>query len=356
MSYKNFIESKKDFLSQYFPSYMLDNQNKVACYSSWEEEYFILHNGVGLRDISYKSIYKLIGKDVLDFIHRISTNSIRNLSAFEKANTLFLNDKGKIIDRTMLLSYGDYYLLLGSEFHKNKLYRWLDRFIINEDIEIVDQNSNYSVFEILGPQTESYLTMICGRELDKLTNNNFINFSYEDVDFQLLKYSEPSGLIKYWLLSESKNYEEIIKIFLSQKSVFDFGLVGNEAYEVFRIENMIPKAPNELTDNFNPHDLNLVHEVDFSKGCYIGQEVIARQDTYNKIQFSLSKIVLEENIIPIPFELEENGQLICRISSLAKSPKYNKYVGLSLLRKSHFNGTQSFTLDVDGRELNCNLV
>lgn len=352
----NFIESKKDFFLQTFPNYKINEHNKIAYFSNVDEEYFILQNGVGLRDISYKSIYKLQGKDVLDFIHRISTNSVKQLVAGEKSNTLFLNDKGKIIDRTMLLSFGDFYFLIGSEYHKNKLVRWLDRFIINEDIVISDQNSNYCVFEILGPQSESYLTMICGNDLDKLSPRNFITIVYENVEFQLLKFSEPNGLVKFWIISDSKNYESIIQIFLNQKSVFDFGMVGNEAYEIFRIENMIPKAPNELTDDFNPHDLNLVHEIDFKKGCYIGQEVIARQDTYNKVQFSLSKIFIDENNFTIPFESVENDQLIYRIASIAKSPKYDKYIGLCLLRKSYFNGTQSFTIDVQGRKINCTLV
>jgi len=356
MSYINFLESKKEFLAANFPNFQLNQHQKIGFYTSVEDEYIILQNGVGFRDISYKSIYKLIGKDSLDFIHRISTNSVSKLAVGEKTNTLFLNDKGRIIDRTLILSFGEYYFLVGSEFHKQKLRRWIDRFIINEDLQIIDQNSDYSIFEILGPQSESYLTMICGNELDNLTNNNYINFSYDEVNFHLLKITESNGVEKYWIFYESKNYETIIKIFLSQKSVFDFGLVGNDAYEIFRIENKIPKAPNELIDEFNPHDLNLTHEIDFSKGCYIGQEVIARQDTYNKVQFNFTQIMLEENNLALPYEMFQNEQLVCRIASIIKLPKTDKFIGLALLRKSHFNGTQNFMIDVNDRKINCNIL
>ena len=356
MSYKNFIENKKNYLNNIFPEISFNSQGKISSYTNCNDEYFILQNGVGFRDISYKSIMKLEGKDVLDFIHRISTNSIKNLQAGEKNNTLFLNDKGKIIDRTSFLSFGEYYFLIGSENHKEKLNRWIQRFIINEDIKISDLNSDFSIFEILGPQSESYLTMICGNEIDKLTENNFIAFNYDAVDFYLIKNVEANQIAKYWIISDSNNYESIINIFLKEKSVFDFGLVGIDAYEIFRVENQIAKAPNELSDEFNPHDLKLIHEVDFSKGCYIGQEIIARQDTYNKIQYTLSNILIDANGFELPIELIENNQLLCKISSVVNSPKHEKILGLALIRNSFLNGEKSFSFNYKDRKIVCSIL
>ena len=62
----------------------------------------------------------------------------------------------------------------------------------------------------------------------------------------------------------------------SNKGPFDFSLVGELAYNTYRIEQGIPLAPNELNDNYNPHEASLIKYVDFNKGCYIGQEVTAR--------------------------------------------------------------------------------
>lgn len=356
MSYRLFIETKKKFLLNIFPQININSQGKISSYTNIADEYSILQNGVGFRDISYKSILKLQGKDVVDFIHRISTNNVKNIIAGEKVNTLFLNDKGKIIDRTSFLAFEDYYLLIGSEVHKEKLNRWIEKFIISEDIKISDCNSDFSIFEILGPQSNSYLTLICGNEIDKLTDRNYITFDYEGVKFYLTKNIEPNNVVKYWIISDSKNYEAIINIFITEKSVFDFGLVGNDAYEIFRIENQIPKAPNELSDEFNPHDLKLIHEVDFKKGCYIGQEVIARQDTYNKVQFELVPMLIDENSFDLPLEVVDNNQLLCKISSVAVSPKYNKTLALGIIRKSFLNGEKNFHITKGDKKFTCSIL
>lgn len=356
MNYRMFIENKKPFLLDIFPQIKTNSNGKISSYTNIDEEYFILQNGVGFRDISYKSILKLQGKDVVDFIHRISTNSTKNTLVGEKVNTLFLNDRGKLIDRTSFLVFEEYYLLIGSEVHKEKLNHWLKKYIISEDIKISDCNSDYSIFEVLGPQSNSYLTLICGSEIDKLTYRNYITFDYDGVNFYLIKNLEPNNVIKYWIISGSKNYEAIISIFTKEKSVFDFGLVGNDAYEIFRIENQIPKAPNELSDEFNPHDLRLIHEVDFNKGCYIGQEVIARQDTYNKIQFDLVPLLIDENELELPIELIENNQLLCKVSSAAFSPKYNKTLALGIVRRNFLNGRKEFLLNNHGRKIKCSIL
>jgi len=143
---------------------------------------------------------------------------------------------------------------------------------------------------------------------------------------------------------------------LKEKSVFDFGLVGIDAYEIFRVENQIAKAPNELSDEFNPHDLKLIHEVDFSKGCYIGQEVIARQDTYNKIQFSLINILLDNDNVELPLELIENNQLLCKITSVVNSPKYEKRLGLALVRNNFLDGEKFFTINHSNQKIVCSVL
>ncbi len=64
--------------------------------------------------------------------------------------------------------------------------------------------------------------------------------------------------------------------------------------DAYKIENGIPSDPNELNDLYNPHEAKLIDLVDFKKGCYIGQEVIARLDTYDKVQKHLVGLCFPE--------------------------------------------------------------
>ena len=82
----------------------------------------------------------------------------------------------------------------------------------------------------------------------------------------------------------------------------DFKEFNHEEFSSFKIKNVIPFGHNEINLSFNPLELNLIHLVDFEKGCYVGQEVIARLDTYNKVQKKLIMInkVNSGNLINSP--------------------------------------------------------
>ena len=102
-------------------------------------------------------------------------------------------------------------------------------------------------------------------------------------------------------------------------------------YNLFLIENGIPIYPTEINNNYTPLDINLKHAVSTTKGCYLGQEVLARLDTYDKIKFNLLKISSEfEMGNKIYFGNEEVGE-ITRIyknntMSLALAVIKNKYL------------------------------
>ena len=122
---------------------------------------------------------------------------------------------------------------------------------------------------------------------------------------------------------------------LQNKSVFDVALIGEEAHEIYRVENGIPSYPNEINFNSNPYETNLINYVNFSKGCYIGQEVIARLDTYDKIQRSMTGIILDDEIetkgTVTLFDEDKNDVGI--VTSMVKSELLKKTIGLGLIRK-----------------------
>jgi len=125
--------------------------------------------------------------------------------------------------------------------------------------------------------------------------------------------------------------------------VFNFNMAGEKAYNIYRIENGVPSAPNELNDEFNPLEAGLDDLIDFNKGCYIGQEVIARLQTYNKVQKKLVGLKFSD---PLEFNnghfvLEDNGEEVGKLTSYTFSQKMMAPIGLAYIRNSHLSpGTQ----------------
>jgi folate-binding protein YgfZ len=314
----------------------LTEDGKVSKYTSVEEELRSLYDGVGLRNISHLGMIELRGKDVLDFLHRISTNSLKDLGKEKIIRTLFTTEKGRIIDLTTILNFEDYQLMFCSPEHQPKMLKWLAKYIITDDVKISDINGKYSLLELSGPQADSFITLICGNISNNISENSFKVVSTEGMMFFLAKLRDAKNHLKYWIIADQVNGSRFIKYALENKGIFDFNLVGEDAYNIYRVEQGIPSAPNEINDNFNPNEAGLLEFIDFKKGCYIGQEVIARLDTYDKVQRGIKGIVFNDPVESKEFDLyDEEGNDSGKVTSVVYSLKCKKSIGLGYIRKNY---------------------
>lgn len=337
--------NRLDFLKSKFKKLESNGEDTVEYYTSVKEEYNALINGVGIRDISHKGKLILGGKDVTDFLHRVSTNDVQKLQSFQYVETLFTNEKGRIIDETTLLKLDNQYLLINSAVYREKIKRWLDKYIITESIVIRDVFSEYCIFEVIGPHSESFLTLSCGNCIDEIDNVTVKNIMLEDLAVRIIRKSHDHFLI----IAESEKYFKLVDTFMDYVSVFEPAMVGEKAYELFRIEKCTPVAPNELNDNYNPHEALLLDVISFNKGCYIGQEVIARLDTYDKVQRQLVEIESPSKIDSSGDEIiifDNTDSDVGKITSFINSKDYKRNIGLAYIRKDALTADNKFTAKV----------
>ncbi len=330
----------------------LSEGGKVLKYTSLEDEVRSLTDGVGLRNISHLGMIELRGKDVLDFLHRISTNSTKELGKEQITKTIFTTEKGRIIDLTTLLNFEDYQILFTSSEHQPKVLRWLDKYIITDDVKVSDINGKYMMLEVNGPQADSFVTLVCGTVVNNIPENTFKVISAEGMLFFLAKMRDIRNHLKYWVIADSSNGNRFIKYALENKGIFDFNLVGENAYDTFRVEQGIPAAPNEINDNYNPNEAGLLEFIDFKKGCYIGQEVIARLDTYDKVQRSIKGVVFNNGASNTEYNLYNgDGGESGKVTSVVYSIRCKKNIGLGYIRKNHLqDGTKLRAKDEEGNE------
>jgi folate-binding protein YgfZ len=326
--------------------------SEIKFYTAVEDEYKSLKHGVGIIVSFNKTVIKLTGQDTLDFLHRVSTNAVKDLKPFFRIPTLFLNEKGRFIDRSTLLNLNDHFLLIGNS-NNNRLLNWINKYIIMEDIQIGDLSNNYVVMDLFGSQAESFLTLILGDEIKSLNGDNIINPSVDGFNFSLFSLHEKNELKYYRILINSEQIIGFVEYILENKSVFDVNFVGSEAYNIFRIESGIPSYPSEINDEFNPHENNLIHEVCFTKGCYIGQEVIARLDTYDKVQFNMIGYIFNENTtmdLPITVKTDQDEE-IGEVTSLAHSFLLDKTIGIGFIRKKKISSDTKFYVETESKRI-----
>ncbi len=337
----------------YFKNKLTDlvfaNDGTIKIYSSYQIENEAIKYGVGIYNRSESAVLKLSGKDVLDFLQRISTNNVINLEPYHYISTLFTNEKGRLIDRTALIKLEDEYFLVGSKFNDSMLTRWIDKYIITEDVKFENFTNRFLILDIIGPQAESYLTLICGKEVDGLDNNRLHKVTIDFSTAYLLKKKAHSGEIIYWLITEIENSVKLLDYLLNHKSVFDLEMIGEDVFDRYRVINKVPKGGREISDKYNPHEANLSKEISFTKGCYIGQEVIARLETYDKVQKHLKKFVINSNNINLPAELlNAEKEVACTITTLTKNLEQNKFEGLGYFGKSAIEKNSEMELTLNG--------
>jgi folate-binding protein YgfZ len=229
-------------------------------------------------------IIKFVGQESVDFLQRITTNDFNGFSTGKIQKTLLVTDKGRILDAVWVIHHNDYLLMLVSQGMASEIIVWLNKFIIMEDISLSDVSNEFEI-NIHFEQNKNFY------------HTDYFGFS---VSFELRPRSE-----------HRTQYDPTIN-------------------EQWRIENGIPVTKKELIQDFNPLELNLWAWISFTKGCYIGQEIIARLDTYNKIQRTLCLITASDRINEKEILLDDNGSEIGKITSIHKND--TEYIGLAVIR------------------------
>jgi folate-binding protein YgfZ len=337
------------YFNNKFDSLKVNDNNIIEIYSSISEEDNSVKYGVGIYNRSESAVLHLKGKDVVEFLQRISTNDISKLESYHYVTTLFTNEKGRLLDRTVLVRIEENYFLVGSKNNDSALERWINRYVITEDVQTDNKTGEYLILDIIGPQAESYLTLICGKDVDDLDNNKLHEVVIDNTKSYLLKKTTSSGENLYWLISEIIYAEELFDYLLSHKSIFDLSMVGESAFDYYRVINKVPKYPNEINDNFNPLEAGLISEISFAKGCYIGQEVVARLNTYDKVQKNLKKIRLDniENF-ETPVIFYKSDEPLAILTTITKALENNHHEGLAYLFRKFKDEKEFEGVNIDG--------
>jgi len=265
-------------------------------YTSLEEEYPAAKKGVVLMDRSYFEQIGIFGNDHVDLLHRLSTNEVRTLKPGEGQINIFTNEKGRIVDRVALFKFEEEMRLLISAGNATKISDWIEKYIFIEDAK-TEILSNRGVISIFGPKSSEFLSKLFDVKFDDLLECHFKEIDWNNQTVQIASTGE-LDLYGFNLITEGNALSGLWDHLIDQGRRVDLKPVGEETYETLRIESGWPLYRKDFDEEINPHEANMLPYVNFDKGCYIGQEVVARLDTYEKVQKHLMGIVLEGDTRP----------------------------------------------------------
>jgi tRNA-modifying protein YgfZ len=243
--------------------------------------------GVVVIDRTHWGRIVVSGEDRLRFLHNQSTADFTSLSVGMGCDTVLINSTGRTIDLALGLVLSDEVLLLVSPQKTETIYQLLDRYIFFADkVYLQDISAETATFSLVGPASEAVIQALGGQV-------EGIAHSHETVSVgaATVRIVRDSGLALtgYTLMVA---LEQAVAVW--QKLV-ELGAVplGEQGWEELRICQGRPAADAELTADYNPLEAGLWQTISFTKGCYIGQETIARLNTYKGVKQQLWGIKLQ---------------------------------------------------------------
>jgi len=307
------------------------------------EAYRKAHKTLALYDAS-KRFGRIAGSgaDAIDLLHRMSTNDLLPLlgKPGTGAQTVLTTEKGRIIDLITILSHGSDALMITSGGREEEVIKWLDKFVIMEDAKFEKKSDEISQFLVFGPKAMEFLE----NHIRPIGLIGLMNFGFIEIEIageKALLQKTQRIIESGWAIFAEKPQSEVIWAYLlSETEKYGGTVIDDDTYNLVRIEAGIPLAPSELNEKHNPLETTLVQAISWTKGCYIGQEVIARLDTYDKVQRHLMGIELDKTFqngsLPVPIANAEDEQ-IGEITSLAYSPELDKKIGLAFIKTAFAN-------------------
>ncbi len=236
-------------------------------------------------DVSNSGRLSVRGDDALDLLNRLSTNDLELMRPGGGMETVLTTNKGRIIDLLRILHMGDHLLMLTSPGTQDRVVEWIDFYTFAEDITVTDIAPDTSHFLFVGDAAGDALSE-AGFGAWGLTTP-LSHTASETGDGVIVIVRTESGSLPAWEVIVPRG-QDIPSDGIEKP--------GTSALEMLRIEQGIPAFPSELNESHNPLEANLKPHISFNKGCYIGQEVVARLNTYDRVQRFLCRLVVEDTI------------------------------------------------------------
>ncbi len=278
--------------------------------------YLALTESCGLVDRSERGKLALTGSEAKTFLQGQVTNDIEGLEPGQGCYAAFLTHKGKMLGDLRVLDLGDELLLDTERVALQELFNMIRRFKLGRDVELHKRTVELALFSLVGPQARR----VAGAEA--LGPHEHDNVASEIAGVPVVLVATDVG-VDVFVPAEAAD---------TVRAALDAPAVGEELAEVVRIERGRPRYGIDLDDGVIPQEAGLNERaVSFTKGCYVGQETVARLHYRGKPNRHLRGLRLSEPVATgEPLRLGEKP--VGRIGSVAVSPA-NGPIALALVRR-----------------------
>ena len=293
--------------------------------ATFSSPYEAVRQSAAFKVLSDWCLIKVFGPDAASFLQGQSSNDVVALKSGEGQINAFLDPKAKIRALTYLYRFEDTYYLILERAHAQSLYEHLDKYIIMDDVELA--------FD------ETDLTLVAGSQACELLNveKQTAEQSVSAVDGQLHFQFSLTGEDDVIVLGDFKNSQELTGL-------------DDESFEKLRVEAGVLLAEKDYDQStLFPETALQARAVSYTKGCFVGQEIVARVKYRGAVNKLLTGLIFDDEAPASESTLETRGKKAGTLKSVVYSELLQKNVAIVSLLKAYRTPGSKYAFEVDGQ-------
>lgn len=298
-------------------------------FNAWQPGYEALVQRAGLADLGARTQIELTGKDRAAFLHNLCTNEVRKLSAGQGCEAFLTTVQGKTLGHVFVWMGPESTVLDTVPGQSETLLKHLDHYLVCEQVELADRTEAWHELLLAGPNSAALLSRLSAAPVPagRLAHVQ-TELAGKPVSIRRTDIAGPES----YLISVSSRDVEVIRAALLAGGA---EATSNEAFEAARIEQGFPLFGPDFSDKNLPQELARdPWAISFVKGCYLGQETVARIDALGHVNKTLVGLRFEGfEVPPVGAELTVDNQVVGQVTSATYSPKLAVPVALGFVKR-----------------------
>lgn len=295
-----------------------------------ESEYIAIRKGVGWHPLVLETAFEISGKDAVSFLQGMVSNDVQSLKEGFGCYAACLTPTGKVLSDLRIYALADGLLILLPKSEKQKILEYFDKFIFIEDVHTKDLEEEMGFVSIEGPAAAKLLSDVFG-EVPRMDFYRHYPLRSHDMSLRIISATH-TGEEGFDILVPKKELSRLLVLLKEGGKSFPLREIGGETLEILRIEAAIPRYGREIDESTILLEAGLEQAVSFTKGCYIGQEVIAKIKNIGHVNRMLVGVAFQTPAVSGD-RVFQDGKEVGYVTSSCYSPAMRSSIALVMLRR-----------------------
>jgi folate-binding protein YgfZ len=317
--------------------------------SEVQEQYAaVREGGAGLIDLSSRARLIVSGSEAMPFLNGLVTNDVKALEEGRWMHAAFPNVQGRLLGAVRMLHRAGGFLIDMEASAHEAVAKTLSRFTLAGDFRLTEMTDELAAFTVQGARAAEIVGEVLAHDAAQVERGRIVEAVWKSESVSVIRatHTAEDGFDIFVNAADAEALWDALRLAGARP-------VGSEALEILRVEAGLPRFGVDVTENNVVLEAGLNEAVSFTKGCYLGQEIIARIHWRGHVAKRLAGLRLdEENAVENGAQIRSaEGKEIGRVTSTVFSIKLQKHIALAIVKYDYLAAGTEVVVVSGEREL-----